>query len=42
MKVGEEPLISVKGDWDYLCKIERRERQSVFESLRAWNKESCL
>mgnify|MGYP000849252432 CR=1 FL=1 len=26
MKKGEELLISVKGDWDYLCKIEEIER----------------
>ena len=26
MKIGEELLISVKGDWDYLCKIEEIER----------------
>ena len=29
MKVGEELLISVKGDWDYLCKIEKTEADRV-------------
>ena len=29
MKVGEELLISVKGDWDYLCKIEEIENDRV-------------
>ena len=29
MKVGEELLISVKGDWDYLCKIEEIESDRV-------------
>ncbi len=29
MKIGEELLISVKGDWDYLCKIEEIENDRV-------------
>ena len=29
MKVGEELLISVKGDWDYLCKIEHTSSDRV-------------
>ena len=29
MKPGEELLISVKGDWDYLCKIEEIENDRV-------------
>lgn len=29
MKVGEELLISVKGDWDYLCKIENTSSDRV-------------
>lgn len=29
MKIGEELLISVKGDWDYLCKIEEIENYRV-------------
>lgn len=29
MKIGEELLISVKGDWDYLCKIEEIESDRV-------------
>ena len=29
MKVGEELLISVKGDWDYLCKIEKTSSDRV-------------
>jgi RNA methyltransferase, rsmE family len=29
MKTGEELLISVKGDWDYLCKIEDIETDRV-------------
>lgn len=29
MKIGEELLISVKGDWDYLCKIEEIENERV-------------
>ena len=29
MKVGEELLISVKGDWDYLCKIDDIETDRV-------------
>ena len=29
MKVGEELLISVKGDWDYLCKIDDIETERV-------------
>ena len=29
MKVGEELLISVKGDWDYLCEIEKTSSDRV-------------
>lgn len=29
MKIGEELLISVKGDWDYICKIEEIENDRV-------------
>lgn len=29
MRVGEELLISVKGDWDYLCKIEKTNSDRV-------------
>ena len=29
MKPGEELLISVKGEWDYLCKIEEIENDRV-------------
>lgn len=29
MKIGEELLVSVKGDWDYLCKIEEIENDRV-------------